>query len=100
MFSLERSCMSEINWEEEFGDEGNSIWFGASPFTTDSDPLACPDVYWRLKQRLRENEIEWYAAHDSELGGETGGAWLSLEEAKSECQRYHDYIIATESCVE
>lgn len=100
MFSLERSCMSEINWEEEFDDGGNSIWFGASPYTTDSDPLACPDVYWRLKQRLVENSIEWFAAHDSELGGETGGSWLSLEEAKSECQRCHDYIIATESCVE
>lgn len=90
--------MSAINWNEEFDDNDNSIWVGASPYCADSDPAAAPDIYWRLKQRLSNNRIEWYAAHDSELGGETGDFWLSLDEAKKACQESHDHIIVTE-CV-
>lgn len=90
--------MSAIRWEEEFDDDDNSVWAGASPYCADSDPDAAPDIYWRLKQRLRNNAVEWYAAHDAELGGETGDSWSTLDDAKAACQEAHDNIIATE-CV-
>ena len=90
--------MAAIRWDEDFDDNDNSIWVGASPFTADSDPEAVPDIYWRLRQRLANNRIEWYADHDAELGGETGEWWESLEEASAACQTAHDNIIATE-CV-
>lgn len=88
--------MAAISWCEEFDDDDNSIWTGASPFTTDSDPDAAPDLYWRLKQRLVGNRIEWYAAHDAELGGETGDTWDTVEAAKAAMQEAHDRIIVTE----
>lgn len=84
--------MSAIRWNEEFDDDDNSVWTGASPYTTDSDPGAAPDVYWRLKQRLRNNAVEWYSAHDAELGGETGESWSTLDGAKAACQEAHDNI--------
>lgn len=85
--------MAAINWTEDFDRDDNSIWEGLSPYTTDSDPEAVPDIYWRLKQRVAENRIEWYADHDSELGGKTGDSWLTLDEAKAACQAGHDNIL-------
>ena len=88
--------MAAITWDEDFDDNDNSIWVGASPYTTDSDPEAVPDVYWRLKQRLVSNRIEWYADNDAELGGKTGETWQTIEEAKSACQSAHNHILVTE----
>lgn len=48
--------------------------------------------YWRLKQRLVGNRIEWYACHDGELGGETGDVWNTIDEAKAATQEAHDHI--------
>ena len=86
--------MAAIDWYEELDADGNSVWVGASPFSSDVD--SGPKIYWRLRQRLSNNRIEWFASHDSELGGDTGDFWLTLEEAKSACQEGHDNIIAME----
>ena len=80
-----------IAWHEDWDDDDNSIWEGASPYHDDGSP-----IYWRLKQRLVENKIEWYAAHDAELGPEDVPPFDSLEHAKSECQKAHDHIIQCE----
>lgn len=82
--------MSEIEWNEDFDDEDNSYWEGLSPYTTETDEP--PNLHWRIRQRLSSNRIEWYADHDSELGGQ-GEFWLSLEEAQAACQLAHDAII-------
>ncbi len=71
--------MNDVVWEEEFDDDDNSIWTAPSPFHDEG-----VSFLWRLKQRLRENRIEWYAAHDEEPGGDCEGvSWLSLDEAKA-----------------
>jgi len=88
--------MSDIYWQEDLDDDDNTVWTGLSPYSTSGDPDAGPDVYWRLSQRLRDNKIEWYANHDSELGGETGDVWLTADDAKAACQKCHDHIISTE----
>lgn len=68
-----------MKWYEIFDDDENSIWEAFSPYH-DGHGIV---VNWRLKQRLVNNCIEWYAAHDSELGGDCDGiTWLSLAEAK------------------
>lgn len=85
-----------LTWREDFDDEDNSIWEAASCFTTDSDPLAVPDVFWRLRQLLRNNRIEWVPRHDAELGGDTGEMWLTLEEAKAAIQETHDAVVASQ----
>lgn len=85
-----------IDWIEMTDDDENSYLEGMSPYTGDSDPCAVPDIAWRLRQRLFDNRIVWYADHDGELGGETGDAWDSLEDAKAEIQVAHDHILRTE----
>lgn len=92
--------MAQIEWVEDWDDNDNSFWEGLSPYTTDSDPEAVPDVKWRLRQRLENNQIEWYADHDAELSGVTDETWISLEGAKAVCQQYHDQIITAEAEVE
>lgn len=94
---LTEKMMSAINWQETWDDDDNSIWEGLSPFTTDSDPEAGPNVYWRLKQEVFGNKIQWYQAHDAELGGvDHHQTWATLDEAKSDCQKAHDNILLTE----
>ncbi len=86
--------MSAIDWQEDFDDDDNSIWCGCSPYTTDAD--GPPNVYWRLKQRLRDNKIEWYEAHDSELLPDPRfpECWPDIEAAKAAVQLAHDGILA------
>ncbi len=81
-----------VQWEEILDDNDNSEWHAPSPFHWDEVHFK-----WRLRQRLSNNRIEWYAAHDSELGGDCDGiTWLSIEEAKADVQGAHDHIIQTE----
>lgn len=83
---------NQIAWHDELDDDDNTYWEGMSPFCTDTDPDAAPDVKWRLRQALTDNRIWWYACHDAELGGKTGDTWLTIEEAKAACQEGHDNI--------
>ncbi len=81
-----------VQWEEIFDDNDNSEWEAPSPYQDDG-----VHFNWRLKQRLYGNRIEWYAAHDSELGGDCNGiTWQSIDEAKTAVQEAHDNIIQTE----
>ena len=84
---------SMINWEEDWDNNDNSFWVGASPYCTDVDGPA--DIYWRLRQMLFGNKIEWYTDHDYELG-QRGEAWSTIEEAKAAIQKQHDEIILSE----
>lgn len=81
-----------VQWVEEFDDFDNSIWEAPSPFHDDG-----VHFHWRIKQRLSGNRIEWYASHDSELGGDCNGiTWPTIEAAKAAVQEAHDDIIRTE----
>lgn len=86
-----------INWIEDFDDNDNTYWFGQSPYGTDPETGDGIDLFWRIKQRLVSDKIEWYSCHDSELGGEDGSTWSTPEEAKAEIQQSHDRIILQES---
>ena len=88
--------MAAIEWRVETDDDDNSYWEGASPYTSDSDPDAVPDIFWRLRQRLFRNVIWWYTDSDAELGGETGDCWVSLDAAKLATQKAHDHVISCE----
>lgn len=75
-------------WYEEHDDNDNSIWEAPSPYHDEG----C--IYWRLKQRLVGNAIEWYAAHDAELMAEgQPESWPSLEEAQAAVAEEHREII-------
>lgn len=87
--------MTAINWAEYFDDNDNVYYEGASPFTTEPD--GAPDIYFRIRQRLRSGVVEWYADHDAELGGETGETWPSFYMAQEACEKVYSQIVATES---
>ncbi len=83
---------NQVRWDEDYDNNDNSYWIAPSPFHDDGVPFE-----WRLKQRLVGNKIEWYAAHDSELGGDCNGiTWPTIEAAKAAVQDAHNDIIRTE----
>lgn len=86
---------NELDWIESSDDHDNTSWEALSIFSSESGPDAIPDIFWRIKQRLACDAIEYYAAHSAELCG-ANGPWDSLEEAKADCQRAHDESIANE----
>ena len=78
-----------IRWVRESDEEDNDEWFGHGPYADDFD--------WRLRQRLANNRIEWYADHDAELGGDCRGElWLNLAAAKAAVQVVHDEVLAVD----
>lgn len=80
---------TELVWTEHFDDNDNSWWEARSPYIHDGDSFM-----WRLRQKLVENRIEWYADHDQECGGDwNGDSFLSLEEAKVAVNESHQRIL-------
>lgn len=79
----------QLEWSEARDDDDNSIWEAVSPCHDGSR-----EFRWRLKQRLVDNRIEWYAAHDEEQQADIGRtSWPSLEIAQREIQTASDRII-------
>jgi hypothetical protein len=83
-------------WTETFDDDDNSIWEATSPYHYDGSPF-----YWRLKQRLCNNNIEWYEAHDLELMSTDGEirTWETGIEAMDAISQDHRDIICSEAII-
>lgn len=77
---------------EELDDDDNTYWEFASPYTIDDDKI----IWFRVRQRLSSNRIEWYADHDAELGGKTGDFWLTIDDAKRDIKKAFDNILRSE----
>lgn len=84
---------SKPSWSETFDFDDNSMWEAASPYTDDG---GSPEFYWRLKQRLVKDKIEWYDASDADLVAdpESPRTWETLEAAKADIAKDHADIIA------
>lgn len=66
-------------WRRDYDEFSNSYWYADSKFQS-------PEGYffqWRLKQKLENDEIVWYEAHDSDIQIEPVMHFQTLEEAKS-----------------
>jgi hypothetical protein len=87
--------MAAIEWVCDFDEHSNTTWEGLSPFKTDSDPDAGPDVWWRLTQKLVDDAVVWVEAHDAECPkGDV--SFATIEEAKAFVQGRHDEIVNAE----
>lgn len=90
---------TKLHWSEEFDDNDNSIWEAASPFGDGSDGEQLDPFYFRLKQRLVANRIEWYDASDADIMSKDDEAdprtWATLEEAKAAFQQDDNEIRAS-----
>lgn len=93
VYVIATKSMKKITWDKEYDDDDNTIWVAASPYT---DEDGAPEFFWRLKQRLRDDKIEWYEAHDAELLNipEWGEIWTDLDKAKCYIETEHDKIFA------
>lgn len=80
----------EYNWIETFDEDHNSIWMLVSPYEE--------RFKFRLKQRIRHNEVEWEEAHDAELYGRNwSDSWYDLNEAKAAIEQCYRNILADNS---
>lgn len=82
--------MKNLNWNESFENDDNSIWEANScchDGSSNEDP-GSPFQY-RLRQRLRANAIEWVEDSDQELMPDESDprAWESLELAQAELEK-------------
>ena len=71
---------TKLEWDEEFDDEDNTIWTTPSPYT---DECGSPEFYFKIKQRLCSDAIEYYNASDFELMTRNNDlTWDNLEDAQ------------------
>lgn len=67
----------QMNWYEDYNDYDSSVWELMAPYTD-------VNFYFRLRQRIEDNQIIWYSDSDEELGGDmSGNTWEKLDHAKS-----------------
>lgn len=83
-----------LRWTETWDDDDNSIWEATGPYT---DETGCPDGDWRIRQRLRNNKVEWYEDSDAELmmDAEHPRTWPSRQAAMKAITQEHADILAT-----
>lgn len=78
----------KVKWEKLTDDDNNTFLEADSPYHDSGISFR-----WRLRKKLANDRIEWYADHDAELGGNDCGWWLDLADAKADIQRCHDGIM-------
>ena len=81
--------MNKYNWSESIDENNNTVWILQSPYEEGFN--------FRLKQRLYNDEIEWFEAHDAELMGGKPDWWLDLSEAKAAIEQCYRNILADNS---
>jgi len=79
----------KIEWETHVDETDNDFWEAPSPYHDEGTP-----IYWRIKQRLWNNSIEFYLCHDSEL--DECESFDSLKDAKNHVQKGHESIVKEE----
>lgn len=48
-----------MNWTKTYDNNDNDVWEATSPYEE--------GFQWRLMQKLQDNKIVWYEAHDADL---------------------------------
>lgn len=85
----QESNSEEPYWFELLDDNNNIVYEALSPYNNDGAAIC-----WRVRQRLVNNQIEWYEDHDEELmGGRCTITYTTIEEAKADIAIAHKEII-------
>lgn len=81
-----------MNWNKDYDENSNTFWEAASPYGNDQDG----PFYWRLKQKLENDEIVWYEAHDKDILDEDDAPvhFPTLDEAMEYVETEHRRILA------
>jgi hypothetical protein len=84
----------KLEWQSDLDEEGNTYWYASSPYAEEED--GCPFA-WQLKQRLKDNKIQWYEDHDPELmASDPERSWACIDQAKSDVEKDHFEIMEGE----
>lgn len=87
----------KLHWTQDTDDDGNNFYEAASPYGDGPEGDVLDPFYFRLKQRLVNNAIEWYEASDPECMADEGDprTWPTLEEAMAAMQKDDEEIRAS-----
>ncbi len=77
-----------LAWTTSDDGHGNEYLWAKGP-SRDGDKLCL----WRLFQRLRNDDKEWYSDSDVVLGPDVPESWRDQEDAKDAIQKAHDTIM-------
>ena len=81
--------MAKLEWVRPDDEHGNEYLVAESPLQDDGTSFC-----WRLRQRLRDNRVEWYDDSDDELLFDVAvGVWPSQEKAIAATQKSHDALL-------
>lgn len=85
-----------LKWDSSY-DENDNTTLEAPGGTTDGESV---DLYYRLRQEVRNNAHVWVEASNPELmiDGESPLRWQKKHEALRAIQRHHDAIMRDYSC--
>lgn len=75
-------------WTEAFDEHENSVWELLAPYED-------VQAYFRIRQRLRGNRVEYYDDSNTECTGDDEEWWYSLEHAKVSLEGAYDNILHT-----
>lgn len=80
-----------LHWERLYDDNDNSYYEANSPYHDDEVPFK-----WRLRQRIRDDCIEWYEDHDAELLGDTPPrTWQHAGQGMYSIEDSHRMLVTT-----
>jgi hypothetical protein len=80
-----------LNWADCTDDHSNTEWIAPSPYGDDGSAF-----YWRLSQKLENDQILWYENHDEDIMDDNPCDFTTLEEAKLFIEEQHNAIISAE----
>ena len=78
-------------WSQHHDDNDNSYYEMLSPYSSDGESA---DIHWRLRQKISDDKLIWYADHDAEvLDSNQDTEWTSLAAAMKSVEIEHQDIV-------
>lgn len=87
---------NQLDWTKQYDstdDNDNSEWEAPSIYCGDTEG---GDIFqYRIRQRFREDRIEFYEASDAEVMEDEDSPFfnVSLDKVKKHCQKLHDIAV-------
>lgn len=75
-------------WTENTDEHNNTVWELLAPYED-------VEAYFRIRQRLSGNKIEYYDDSTPEYFDNGGEWWLDIEHAKASLEECYDRILHT-----
>ena len=89
---IDETKSNGLFWHAESDDNDNTFFEAASPYSSDGESV---DIHWRIRQKLEQDKIVWYADHDGELVDSAAeDEWAMLTHAIKYITKQHADIVS------